>query len=53
MRLQVENLVKSKDDNVNSFHGFRYERSAIFDCKYANDVVELRQVVYNRVNEPR
>lgn len=38
---------------MNSFHGFRQEHGAIFDCKYANDVVELEQVVYNRVNEPR
>ena len=52
--MEIVSWLEGKDDNTNSFHGFRYhEGGAIFDCKYANDVVELRQVVYNRVNEPR
>jgi len=50
--VEIVSWLEGKDDNTNSFHGFRYEDGAIFDCKYANDVVELRQVVYNRVNEP-
>lgn len=39
--MEYGTLARSKDYIMNSFYGFRHERGAIFDCKYANDVVRV------------